>query len=141
MRQFLIKILLSKLNRFFYGGIINFGIKLGLTYFLTELIGMWYYLSYLISLSVAVLFGFFYGVHVVFRNTRNKRKNFIKYLVVFFAIMVLDALFVKIMTDIIGVYYMISIFLVTAVLFFVKYFVYDLFVFKEEKHHIIQPQN
>jgi len=118
--------------KFFYGGMINYGLKIGLTILLTEIFKIWYLMSYAISLFTTIIFSFFYNAYITYQVKDNKKKNFLKYGFILGIFMFLDALFVKIMTEFIGTHYVFSIIIITTILFFIKYFVYNIFVFTKK---------
>jgi len=124
---------LIKMIKFFIGGIFSLSLKLGLTFLLTEIFKMWYFLSYIITLVVVLLYGFFYNAHITFKVTDNKRINFVKFCAITLSLLVLDGFLVKLLTDYFNVYYLISIFVVSIVLFFTRFETYNKFVFKETK--------
>jgi len=120
----------NKFSRFLIGGFINFAIKLSLTIFLTEIIRLWYFLSYVITLVIIVLFSFFYNAYVTYKVSSNKRNNFIRYCIVLALISAIDAIAVRAATEMLELHYAVSIFIITVVLFIVKYVVYGALVFK-----------
>ena len=65
--------------KFFYGGMINYGLKIGLTILLTEIFKIWYLMSYAISLFTTIIFSFFYNAYITYQVKDNKKKNFLKY--------------------------------------------------------------
>ena len=109
----------------------SYVLRLGITAFLTEMLGVWYFLSYIIALSCAVVVNFFYNVHITFKVKKNKNM-FGRYVVFFFMFMLLDASFVKIFTDVAGIYYLFSIIITTTILFIAKFFVYKKWCFLYE---------
>ena len=125
------KLIFSKFSKFIYGGVMSYALRLGITAFLTELFGVWYFLSYIVALVCAVVVNFFYNVHITFKVKKNK-KMFARYVVFFFIFMFVDAALVKIFTDLVGIYYLVSIIITTTILFIAKFFVYQKWCFLYE---------
>ncbi len=121
--------LFFKFNKFLVGGILSIFIKMGLTIFLTEILGIWYFISYVITIGVIVVFSFFYNVHITFKIKHNKKQNFVKYCLALAIFSIIDALGVKLLTEILQVHYTSSIILITVVLFLAKFIVYNQFIF------------
>lgn len=122
------RLIFNKFSRFFYGGLISYSLRLGITTFLTEIFNIWYFLSYIIALSCAITVNFFFNAYITFK-IRGSRKIFVKYIFTFFIFMLVDAFSVRFLTDFAKIYYLISIIIVTTVLFVVKFFIYDKLVF------------
>ena len=68
-------------------------------------------------------------MYLTFKVTHNKITNFIKYIIALLLFNVLDASLVRILTEYIELYYVISIIIVTLVLLILKYIVFDKVVF------------
>ena len=67
----------GRLGKFFYGGIINYVLKIGITVLLTEFFEMWYLLSYIVSLFIVIIFSFWYNAYITYEIKRNKAKSII----------------------------------------------------------------
>lgn len=122
------------LLKFGIGGLINFSLKTGLTYFLTEVLSIYYLISYGISLSVVVVFGFFYNVFITYKAKKTKL-IFLKFVIFLLLFAGIDALSVKLVTEMFSLHYLISIVAVTVFLLVLKYFVYGKFVFNQKTKH------
>ena len=118
-----------KYSTYIIGGCINFLLKVVLTVILTEYLKITYFVSYVITLCVVVVYSFCYNMYLTFKVTHDKIINFIKYVIVLLLFNFSDALSVRILTEYIGFYYVFSIVIVTAVLFILKFIVFDKFVF------------
>jgi len=126
------KVLKSKFFKYGLGGAINCGLKLGLTFLLTEVLALYYLLSYAITLVVVILYGFLYNMFITFNKTADKLRTFVKYIISLAIFGAVDLLFVKLITDQNGEeYYMLSIIIVTTFIFVAKYFVFNKFVFNK----------
>ena len=124
---------IKKLSFFLAGGVLNFLLKLILTVLLTEYLKLEYYLSYVITLSIIILYSFFYNAYLTFRVNENVKSNFIKYALVLLTFNFLDAGLVGYITESLGVYYIISIVITTFCLLIVKYIVYNSIVFTGQR--------
>lgn len=123
------RLIIKKISKFSIGGILNFLIKIGLTFFLTERLKVWYFSSYIITLLVLLIYGFYYNAYITFDVKNNQKHNFMKFSVIMILFLLLDGMLVRILTDFLGLYYLLSIVLVTFVLFFARFFTYNKFVF------------
>ena len=120
----------SKFFKYSLGGVINYFLKIGLTYFLTEILTLYYLLSYSITLVVVILYSFVYNMFITFNKTNDKLSKFIIYIIVLVIFGVIDLLLVKFFTQILGVYYILSIIIITTFIFLLKYLVFNKIVFK-----------
>jgi len=123
-------LIFHKFNRYLLGGVISYGLKLGITAFLTEILGWWYFRSYITAISSVIIFNFFFAVYVVFKATQEKTKKFVAYTCTVCVFYALDVLSVKFLTEFIKLHYMVSIIIITSILLVVKFFVYERWVFR-----------
>ena len=113
--------------------LINYPLKVGIVLILTEILNIWYFISYIITLSTVITFSFFFSVHITFKARKNKKRTFVKYLAALTAFACLDAMLVKLLTEVLGIYYLLSIHLAMIVLFVSKFFFYKKYVFIAER--------
>jgi putative flippase GtrA len=123
-------ILIHKFSKFFYLGLMSYGLKIILTAFLTEFMKIDYFYSYIATLSVIIVLNFYFNMCFVFKNQKEKLKNIFRYSIALVIMYFLDLSLVKFLTDNLGIHYLFSIVIVTVFLFVLKYFVYDKLVFK-----------
>lgn len=123
-------IVLHKFSKYLYGGVMNYAMKVGLTYLLVTLLQMWYVLAYTLTVAVLITTNFFYNFYITFRATGNKGKKFLAYAVFILATMIIDVLAVKGLTDVAGIHYILSIIIVTTVLVFVKFYMFERVIFR-----------
>ena len=114
------------------GGALSITVKLGLTYLLTEVLGVWYFISYIVALTTQTFIGFFYSAYVTFNERKNKRRNFVRFCTSLSFMFVLDAGLVTLLVEGAGIPYMFAIIGVTAFLFIVKFFVFRFIVFTKK---------
>lgn len=105
-------------------------IALVLTYTFTEWFGLWYILSYIIATLIAWTFNFYCNSVITFRghSKDDHFKRYIKFVGMYVVAFAVNATLVYILTDIVGVYYLISIAAVTIVI--------SIFTFMLSKHKI-----
>lgn len=123
---------IKKISLFLAGGAFNFLIKIALTVLLTEYIKLPYYFSYIATLSIIILYSFFYNAYLTFKVHINLKSNFLKYIVALLTFNILDAGLVRLLTESLGVYYILSIVVTTVCLLVFKYVVYNSIVFTKQ---------
>ncbi|MDD4151643.1 MAG: GtrA family protein [Candidatus Gracilibacteria bacterium] len=120
----------KKFLKFFTFGLLTYLINMGLTYLLKEKFGLNLYISYFISLFLVTIINFLSSLKLIFKQ---KYSHFvlIKYLAVLGFTTFLNYLVVNILNIYFGKTYLL-IFVVTTFFFFLKFFVYDRFVFEKK---------
>ena len=81
---------------------------------------------------MVITFSFFFNVYITFNTKKDKKKTFVKYLAALLVFAGLDAALVRLLTDVLSIYYMFSITVVMVGLFVLKFFFYQKFVFVSE---------
>jgi len=100
---------LIEFSKFIMGGGVNFVLNTVLTYILTEFLGIYYLVSFMIVQTILVVYGYFYNLLFTFKIKTKSKKRFMKFLlflVIFYAV---NIGLVKIFTDTIKIPYIISI--------------------------------
>jgi putative flippase GtrA len=118
-----------KFLKFLTNAILTYPLMIGLTYVLTEYAGLYYLLAYVLSLSLAILFTFFLSMKWIFKVRGKVFSRLIRYLVVLVLFSILNTLLVKILTEHVHVYYLVSITVVSGGIFILKYMTYKRKVF------------
>ena len=95
----------NKVAKFGAGGVLNFILKLGITILLTEIVQIWYFAAYIISLVFVILFSFFYNAYITFNVKDNKLRNLVKYSFALVTLSLVDAISVRILTELVDIYY------------------------------------
>jgi len=121
--------LVRTFTRYALGGMLLFSGKAGLTYLLTDVMGMYYLWAYGIALGLVVLGGFLYSAYVTFRRTRHKLRNFLKYCCVLGGFSLVDGFLVRCAVEYAGMHYLAAIVLSTGLIFIIKFFIYHRLVF------------
>lgn len=129
--------LIKKFAKFIIGGFLSYGIKSGVSALFTEVFGLWYLASYIIALIAAIVVNFFYNMHVTFKAKGRQVQRFTTYVLFTIAMMGIDIVFVKLLTDFLGLHYQLSIFMSTVVLLLLKFSVFNKFIFKNKKEVMI----
>ena len=115
--------------RFVTGGIASFVFNILITYIFTEFFSFNYFIVYLSAVTITTLFNFVVAIKYIFRITENYHIIFCKYTLFVIVFYFANLLGVKFLTDYLAINYLISITLVTAVLFLAKFIIYDKYVF------------
>jgi len=114
--------------RFSLGAPLAYILKIGITFLLTEIASIHYFLSYVVTYVLIVLFAYFYNNYITFRKNPAYR-SFRNFIIAYLFFIILDLFLVKTLTDFYQINYLLSITLVTITLFFLKFFVYHKKVF------------
>ena len=130
---------ISKIRFFRYslGGVFSYLINIVVTYLLTTIFHIYYFYSYLIAFSIVILFNFTFSIKIIFSVNGNIVNRFTRYIMFLTIFSLINIFSVKFLTEIMNLYYIISITIVTIVLFIIKYFIYKRFVFFERKQNIL----
>ena len=126
---------IKKLILFGLGGILLLTTKLILTYALTDILRINITISYLITIIIATIIGFLYSYYVTFKNKTEPLKKFTKYTASIGIFYAADYVAVLILTKTLGIYHLVSIIIVTTIIFFLKFIVYDKLIFKEKNQN------
>lgn len=121
-----------KLIRYTCIGVISTGFSFLTTLLITEFFGVNYLIPYGISLAVVTCFNFWLAIKVIFKVNEHYLSRFVRYLFVY----ITNILLVSVTEKYLQIHYAFAIFAVTVILFFVKFMIYDNFVFhkvNEEK--------
>ncbi len=119
----------KKMLKFGSGGLLTYSIKIVLTYLFTEFINLSYYISYLCTLVIILIFSFFYHVIITFQIKKILLSHFIKFNITSLFIYFIDAILVWSVTEILKIHYIYSISIITILLFFVKFILFDKLIF------------
>lgn len=119
----------KKMYKFIIGGALAYFINISLTLFLTEVLRIYYLLSYSLAFIVVILFNFFFNTFVIFQVKEDRFKRFFPYISSVLIFTLINIILVKIVTEYIGLYYLYSIIIITAVLFLTKFVLYDNYIF------------
>lgn len=111
-----LKNLFSQLVKFGIVGVIAFFIDYGVMVFLTEVLGVYYLLSAMISFTVSVIFNYIASMRFVFvgRDDMSKSREFLIFIILSVIGLGINELFMWIMVDKLTIHYMISKIFVTA---------------------------
>ncbi|MBR6458946.1 MAG: GtrA family protein [Actinomycetaceae bacterium] len=103
--------------KFGFVGVICFVIDYGVMILLTELFGVPYLISCTISFSISVVVNYYLSMSYIFtsRDDISKSKEFTIFVVLSVLGVLLTVLFMWMMTDLIGVHYMLSKIVVTGI--------------------------
>jgi len=101
-------------------------------YILTEFIGVFYLLSVKLSYFVGMLITFFGNKKYTFKNNKIKTSThkFIDFLVISVIDLCMHVIFIKILTEYLGVWYIFSKIITVVIIFFVKYYMHKKIAFR-----------
>ena len=119
----------ARLIKFFFLGVINYPINICLVWFFSERIGIYYLQSVAIANLVIVISNYYWNRRFIFLSDNNK--VFIKYLCIVISFYFCHLILVKVLTDLLGVYYLLSVISSITVLFLLKFIIFDKFIFKD----------
>jgi putative flippase GtrA len=126
------KILSHKFIKFVMVGVITFLLTLGITYFFTEILNIFYLLSYFMVLSLVTLWNFFMNTFFIFKTKKNHKKRIIHYSISVIIFLLLNTFTVKFLTEYIRFYYIVSIIISTIFFILLKFIVYNHLIFKDD---------
>ena len=118
----------NRLFKFFLIGGLNYPINLALVWFITEEIGIDYLISAIIAYSLITISNFFWHSGYIFQTKRNK-SIFIKYLISLVFFYFAYIFLIKTLTEQLNFYYLFSIIISMSVLFFLKFFLFNYYIF------------
>lgn len=118
----------KKFLKFALTWVFTYGINIWLTYFLNEKTNLDENFSYVISLCIVFIFNFLISLKFTFVNYYS-HKLLLKYSITLAFFQILNYLLVFAIKNYFDLNYYISIFLITTFIFFLKFFVYNKFVF------------
>ncbi len=110
---------------FLFGGGLSLIINLLITYALTEFFHLWHMASFALALMFEIIFLFIYHSLVTFK----KKGKFLVFIFVILVISLLNWSFVYLFSEILGVYYLISIVVVAGLISLLNYLLNKKFVF------------
>lgn len=119
-----------KFLKFFFFWLLTYSINIGLTFLLKENLWLNLYVSYLISLFVVTIINFTSSLKIIFKE-KYSHTILIRYLSVLWITTFLNYIIVNILDYFLWNTYII-IFIVTTIFFFLKFIVYDKFVFSKK---------
>jgi len=121
-----------KFVKFFFSWLLTYWINIWVTYILHKFLLISNDIAYLISISLVTIVNFIISMTFTFNN-KYTHKLLIKYVSVLIIFSILNYLLVYIIKLIFPINYYILIFIITTLIFFVKFIVYDKYVFNHKK--------
>lgn len=122
----------KKFLKFLFMWLISYSISMWVTYILREKMALSIFCSYLIALLVMNSINFMISLNMIFKNNYS-HKTLYKYSISVVIIASINYALVSYFSIKFPELYLLIIFLVTTLLFFVKFFVYDKYVFTHKK--------
>ena len=118
---------------FCFGGGIGAIINIMITAFITEIYLINYKISYIIGLALNLIFNFFFNRHITFKAKSEWQKRFVKFFIVSVSTILLNYGAVILLTEVFGVYYLISIAFSIILFSVLNYKLNKLWVFKNKE--------
>jgi len=120
---------MNKFIRFAYGWVLVYVVNLGLTYILNNFLGIAYEISYGLTLLVMMVWNFFMSLKLIFR-TIYSHAVLVRYSTALIALSTMNYSTTLYLTSIAWESYLYAIiFIVTTLVFLIKFFVYNRYVF------------
>ena len=114
------------------GGALAFVVDFGLLYLLTEHAGLWYLASATIAVIVAIIVNYSWQRLVTFKSLeRNVAKQFSKFVTISLVAIVLNIIFMYVLVDIAGLWYLLAKVFVTMVVWFWNFLGNKYFTFRQ----------
>jgi len=114
----------------FYGLAVTI-LNIFLTFFLTEVLKIYYLHSYIIALTLTTIINFIINTKLIFKTEQKHLKRFFFYVIGLAIFYISDIYLTRTFTDLVGLHYILSILSSKTILFFIKFFVYDKLLFKD----------
>ncbi len=114
----------------FSGGAVLF-LTILLTYVLTEIIRIHYFLSYLIVLLTVTVVNYSLATGFIFKTEKKYPQRFFYYILSLIFFYAGDVSLMKLLTEFAGLYYLISVFFSRVVFFFLKFIYYKKVLFND----------
>lgn len=123
----------SRLFKFVLIGGLNYPLNIVLVWLITEIVGFDYLLSVIIAYSIITMSNFFWHSGYIFQSKKNKF-IFIKYLISIAFFYIAYIFIVKTLTEQLNIYYLFSIIISMSVLFFIKFFLFNNYIFVDTEN-------
>ncbi|NDK07738.1 hypothetical protein EOM39_00660 [Candidatus Gracilibacteria bacterium] len=119
-----------KFVKFFFSGVATYGINMGLTYILISFFLLSKDISYFISILIITIINFIISLKFTFKKGYS-HTVFVKYVVILLLFSALNYILVVMIKNYLRTNFYLLIFIVTTMIFFLKFIVYDRYVFKK----------
>lgn len=121
----------KKFVLFILGGGVSYFLKVALSSLFNVVLDFNYNIAYALTLSLVILYNFFYNVFVTFKVRGGLKGRFVRYVSFVIIFNGLDYLLVLLLNNILNLFQL-SIFIVTGCLMIVKFFVFNKWVFHDQ---------
>lgn len=118
-----------RLIKFFCIGGFNYVLNIVLVWFGTEIMGLYYLVSVAIAYLIITIANFFWHSGYIFKVQRSS-VMVVKYIGILALFYFTHIGFVKVLTDWLRLYYLLSVVVSVSTLFLLKFLIYNTFVFK-----------
>ena len=128
------KKLKTRFIKFFVIGGLNYPLNIYFVWFGTEIIGFHYLFSVATAYLIITITNFFWHSSYIFKIQRS-RVLFVKYISVLVFFYFIHLGFVKILTDWLTVYYLLSVIISISILFLLKFVTFNIYVFNDAREN------
>lgn len=118
-----------KIIKYFFVGLIAAIVNIGMLYILTDIVGIYYIFSNVLSFILGILINYILSVKFVFDNSniKNKKIELLVYFIIGLLGLLLDTLIIYLLVAKLNIYHMFSKFISTIIVFFWNYGIRNLF--------------
>lgn len=106
-------------------------LTLGLTYLLTEVLHLYYLISYIIVLACTAVIHFILATTFIFKTKKQHGRRFVLYTIGYLIFYLSDVLLTRLITEVVGFHYLGSIFIARITIFASKFILYDRLLFRD----------
>jgi putative flippase GtrA len=124
-------LLSAKFLKYVLNALVTYPLLLVLTYTLTEYVHLYYLASYFLALCVSIILNFALLLKLIFTAKGRVKSRFVRYIAVLASFTLANTVLVKVITEYVHIYYMISIIIVSGSLFVLKFLTYNKKVFHQ----------
>lgn len=124
----------NKIARYLFSGSTAAVVNLSALYILTDYFKIWYLFSSIIAFCLSLAVSFLMQKHITFRepSTERTKKQFLYYFTISVFNLSLNAIFMYILVDFLGLYYLLSQIVSSGIIAIESFFVYSILIFKKE---------
>jgi len=122
----------KKISKYLFFSIIATITDILILYILTSIFGIYYLVSATISYIVGMFIAFYGNLKYTFERNYNKKihHQFINFTIISLAGLILNLVFIKILTNNFGIWYIYSKIIAVVIIFFIKYIFHKKIVFE-----------
>lgn len=128
-KQFVNRKTIEEFIRYLVSGSIMYFFELSVLIFLTDVVGIWYFFSHIVASILTFIFSFVIYSYWTFRVKENKKEQLIKSIILYLVNIILVSALYYILTDIVGINYIVSKFILGCIVVSYKFILYKIIIF------------